>query len=416
MTALLLFAIAASSALGSDLSAHFGTARPYVYNGGRPSNPLPGCAVSGVYYVSRHGSRYPTAGKIKKEYELAQFVQNYYVKWDFSWMWEWTPRFTEEQEGMLSETGARDLYAIGARFGDNYRPLLTPFSPNMVPRTAQTAAAFTMGAVGNALEWLLRPWVAVSESKTVDKELRFFNACHNYLTSVDKNKSATIESATYERAVVPGIARKIERLTGLPADALVAQGMVKKMWDTYCFEQTVLGRDRWCSVFDKEDARHMEFVEDLDKYYTSGYGIPVSYKIAAPLVQNIFKYVDDVVAETAGTPKAKLMFAHAETMLPLKALLGMHKDAQPLTASWTEEQRNARHWRTSTISTMATNLAFVVAKCESGVHQVQLIESETLVNFPGVLGCEDNWCPIPAVRASYADVLQSNFKHMCSSA
>eukprot|EP00727_Mastigamoeba_balamuthi_P001718 m51a1_g11543 putative adenylate guanylate cyclase (1104) ;mRNA; f:2957-7348 len=391
MTPLLLLALVASSALGSDLSQYFGTARPYVYNGGKPSDPLPGCALSGVYYVSRHGSRYPTAGKIKKEYELAAFVQRYNVTDDYKWMREWSPKFTQDEEGMLSELGAQDLYVIGARFAHNFKQLLFPFTPNTVPRTAQTAAAFTMGAVGNAEKWLQRPWVAVSESKDVDRELRFFDACDNYLTGVDKNKSAAIESVKYESSVVPGIAKKIEQRTGLPAEAVVAEDMVARMWDTCSLEQTVLGKSRWCSLFDAEDAQHLEFVGDIDKYYTSGYGIPVSYRIAAPLVQSIFKYIDNVVAGAKKTPRAKLMFAHAETLLPLKAILGLHKDVEPLAASWNEAKRGARQWRTSEISTMATNMAFVVSKCQAGDHHIQLVESETPVDFPRVSGCKDNW-------------------------
>eukprot|EP00727_Mastigamoeba_balamuthi_P007290 m51a1_g3181 hypothetical protein (439) ;mRNA; f:415297-416816 len=426
LTRLPLLAIVATwacAALAADLSAYFGTARPYVYNNGAPSAPLSGCAVSGVYYVSRHGSRYPTSGKIKKEVELATFVHKYSVKSDFKWMKDWNPKFAQDQEGMLSELGAQDLTAIGKRFGNNYQDLLFPYTPNTVvtqstgvPRTAQTAAAFTVGAVGSRFTWSERPWVAVSESKANDKELRFFEACAKYVTRVDENKSATAEQKKFLEQVTPGIAKKIAGLTGLPADEMVAQEMVTRMWDTCSFEQTVLGKSNWCSVFDKEDAKLLEYGEDLDKYYTSGYGIDVSYKIAAPLVQSVFKYADSVVSGTAGTPRAKLMFAHAETVLPLKALLGLNKDDKPLTASWTEAQRDARKWRNSVISTMATNVAFVVSKCSSGKHQIQMIESETPIDFPGVAGCSKNWCPLAAVKESYKGVLSTNFDQLCGCA
>eukprot|EP00727_Mastigamoeba_balamuthi_P011299 m51a1_g6792 hypothetical protein (453) ;mRNA; f:201078-202507 len=423
MSPIALFAavLLCSVALAADLSQYFGTARPYVYNDGLPQAPLSGCSVSGVYYVSRHGSRYPTSGKIKKEVELATFVHNYKVKSSFKWMKDWNPQFTQEYEGMLSKLGAKDLTAIGTRFGKNYKDLLFPYTTNAVvtkctgvPRTAQTAAAFTVGAMGMDA-WMQTPWVAVSESKTNDRVLRFFDACDKYITRVDKNKSVTAEKDTWLAQVAPGIAKKIAKMTGLPEDEMSSQGMVSRMWDTCTFEQTVLGRSDWCSVFDKEDAKLLEFGEDLDKYYTSGYGIPVSYKIAAPLVQDIFKYTDAVVAGTEGTPRAKLMFAHAETMLPLKAILGMHKDAKPLTAAWTEAERDARKWRNSEISTMATNLAFVVSKCSSGEHQIQMLESETPVDFPNVQGCKKNWCPLSAVKASYSEALNAKFESLCSS-
>eukprot|EP00727_Mastigamoeba_balamuthi_P011293 m51a1_g6787 hypothetical protein (426) ;mRNA; r:184714-186247 len=418
----LLAVFLCSVALAEDLTQYFGTARPYVYNNGAPQAAPTGCDVSGVYYVSRHGSRYPTSGKIKKEVQLSAFVRKYSVNASFEWMKQWTPRFTQEYEGMLSELGAQDLTAIGTRFGKNYKDLLFPYTPNTVytqctgvPRTAQTAAAFTLGAINDMANWKKKPWVAVSESKDNDQVLRFFDSCQKYLTDVDANKSVTIEKDKWLAQVTPGIAANIALATGLPADQMVSQGMVPIMWDTCTFEYTVLGaaNTKWCSVFTAADAKLLEFAEDIDKYYTSGYGVDVSYKIAAPLVQDIFQYFNNVVTGAKSTPKAKLMFAHAETMLPLKALLGLHKDAKPLTAAWTEAEREARQWRNSEISTMATNLAFVVSKCSSGAHQIQMLESETPIDFPNVR-CSKNWCPLSALQTAYATVISSKFADLCA--
>eukprot|EP00727_Mastigamoeba_balamuthi_P011281 m51a1_g6776 hypothetical protein (486) ;mRNA; r:124841-126507 len=404
-----------------DLSEWFGTTRPYVYNNGVPQAPLDGCNVSGVYYVSRHGSRYPTAGSIKDMQALAKQLKKYSVASGYSWIASWKPQFSLDDEGGLSELGSEHLQAIGKRFADHYTALLFPYTPNAVytqctnkPRTAQTTAAFTVGAVNNMSEWALRPWVAVSESKTSDKVLRFFDACAKYLAQVDENDSATYEQQAFLKAQMPAIAAKVAQKTNISADDLVSQGMLPVMWDTCTFEQTVLGSSKWCSLFDEDDAKLFEYAEDLDKYYTSGYGISVSYKIAAPLVQSIFSYASDVVTGAKDTPRAKLMFAHAETLMPLKAILGMHKDATPLTASWTAAQREARKWRASTMSTMATNLAFVVSKCASGAHQVQMLDDETPVDFPNVVGCKNNWCPLTAVRAANTEAINANFNSLCT--
>eukprot|EP00727_Mastigamoeba_balamuthi_P005548 m51a1_g1612 hypothetical protein (435) ;mRNA; r:205998-207394 len=419
--ALLAAACLVCVVLGSDLTEYFATVRPYPYNDGKPSDPLSGCSLSGIYYVSRHGSRYPTAGKIKKQMELAEFVHKYNVKGDFKWMKDWTPGFSLSQEGMLSELGAKDLVKIGKRFAKNYKSLISDYTPNTVttqctgvPRTAQTAAAFTTGAVDDDKKWMERPWVAVSESKKNDKELRFFDTCQRYIDEVDENKSATPEVDKFMDSVTPKIAAKLEKLTGIPAADLVSNDMVERMWDTCTYELTVLEKDRWCKLFDKEDAKDFEYAEDIEKYYARGYGISLSYKIAAPLLQSIFKYTADVIDGKEGTPKAKLMFAHAETVLPLKAILGLHKESTPLLASWTKDQREKRVWRTSEICTMASNLAFVVSKCSNGNHQIQMLESETPVNFPGVSGCSKNWCPLSAVRTAYTDALNIKFERLCS--
>eukprot|EP00727_Mastigamoeba_balamuthi_P013310 m51a1_g8601 hypothetical protein (478) ;mRNA; f:158167-159985 len=417
-----LLVLLSCGALGEDLSKYFATVRTYQYSGGRPAAVPAGCTLAGVYYVSRHGSRYPTGGKIEKQGELADFVHKYDIKSAFKWMKKWTPEFTQEQEGMLSERGAADLNDIGKRFAENYRALLFPYTPNAVttqstgvPRTAQTAAAFTWGAVGNASEWARRPWVAVSESKKADRVLRFFNACPRFISDVKENKSASSEMGAWLKAAVPGIAKKVEGLTGIPAADLVSSNMVPRMWDTCTYEQTVLGNGRWCALFDAEDAQAFEYAADMDKYYVRGHGVALANRIAAPLLQSALAYAADAAAAKPGTPRARLMFAHAETVLPLKALLGLHRDPAPLLASASYAQRAARLWRTSDICTMAANLAFVVARCPaSGKHLLQLLESESPVDFPAVQGCASHWCPLDAVKAHYASATAINFDDICS--
>eukprot|EP00727_Mastigamoeba_balamuthi_P011278 m51a1_g6773 putative multiple inositol polyphosphate phosphatase 1-like (486) ;mRNA; r:118558-120158 len=409
----------------ADLTQYFGTTRPYVYNNGVPQAPLDGCNVSGVYYVSRHGSRYPTSDLFEGIVTLTSFLekQRHVVAGTGQWIAGWKSQFDTADEGGLSELGATDLEAIGERFAKHFPTLLFPYTPNAVhtqstgkPRTAQTAAAFTVGVVGNMTQWALRPWVAVSESKTADKLLRFFDACPKYVQTVKKNTNAKSVQAAFLKIEMPAIAKKVAAMTNISADDLVSAGVLPVMWEMCTFETTVLGSSKWCSLFDEEDAKVFEYSGDLDKYYTSGYGIDVAYKNAAPLLQDIFKYFDAVIAGTSGTPRAKLMFAHAETTFPLKALLGMNKDATPLGATWTKEQREARKWRASTICTMASNVGFVVSKCSSGAHQIQMLESETPVDFPNVAGCKSNWCPLTAVREANKEALGIDFSSLCSNA
>eukprot|EP00727_Mastigamoeba_balamuthi_P011279 m51a1_g6774 putative multiple inositol polyphosphate phosphatase 1-like (423) ;mRNA; r:120693-122080 len=415
---LALCLISSAARAVQDLTQYFGTTRPYVYNNGVPQAPLPGCNVSGVYYVSRHGSRYPSDRCVGDMQALVAFMKTQHVSDEYKWVAEWQPRF--QMTEALSELGSRDLQAIGARFARNFHDLLLPFAPKAVhtqctgiPRTAQTAVAFTLGAVSNATQWRRRPWVAVSESAASDRLLRFYDACPKYVQTVTKSKSTRSEERSFLKATMPAVAQKVAQKTNISAEGLMSAGLMFTMWETCTFEQTVLGSSRWCSLFDEEDAELFEYAEALHYFYKSGYGIDVSYKSAAPLLQDIFKYFDAVIAGTPETPRAKLMFGHAETVLPLKALLGLNKDATPLTATWTKEQREARKWRNSVISTMATNVGFVVSKCASGEHQVQMLESETPVDFPNVAGCTNNWCPLTAVRAANKEALGISFADLC---
>lgn len=43
----------------------------------------------------------------------------------------------------------------------------------------------------------------------------------------------------------------------------------------------------WCHLFDNVDLQVMEYSEDLKYYWKNGYGHPLNYEIACPLLKNL---------------------------------------------------------------------------------------------------------------------------------
>ena len=61
-----------------------------------------------------------------------------------------------------------------------------------------------------------------------------------------------------------------------------------------------------------------------------------------------------------------MRFAHAETMLPVVALLGLYRDEGGLYANATYEQIVQRAFRASVISPFSANLYMVLYECDGG--------------------------------------------------
>lgn len=129
----------------------------------------------------------------------------------------------------------------------------------------------------------------------------------------------------------------------------------------------------------------------------------------------------------SGQKKAIFRFAHSETFLPLLALLGLFKDAQPLRADNFAEQQN-RLFRTSAIGPFSANVFFVLHECDRDpevkgtrnevndspghTYKLQLLFKERLINFPI---CDSNVCDYDKVRQHYREFIDNcQFESMCA--
>jgi len=93
-------------------------------------------------------------------------------------------------------------------------------------------------------------------------------------------------------------------------------------------------------------------------------------------------------------PRVSLYFGHAETLLPLQALLGIFQDDKELTASNFKFFKDKRCFRSSLFASFAANIALVQYKCKGeqeshsdwprnlDSHMVQLFANEHVVPLP----------------------------------
>jgi hypothetical protein len=106
----------------------------------------------------------------------------------------------------------------------------------------------------------------------------------------------------------------------------------------------------------------------------------VNYDMTCDLVNDLAEFVGG--ASTLA--KARFLFGHAETLLPLAARLGLFRDAEVLGA----EEAAARKWRSGVVAPFAANLAAAVYLCEGGARVVDLRHNERSLDMAHLCGGE----------------------------
>eukprot|EP01105_Mastigella_eilhardi_P006865 TRINITY_DN18375_c0_g1_i1.p1 TRINITY_DN18375_c0_g1~~TRINITY_DN18375_c0_g1_i1.p1 ORF type:complete len:451 (-),score=102.23 TRINITY_DN18375_c0_g1_i1:83-1399(-) len=429
--ALLLAALVAAAASSSfDVVQHLGTKTPYDYlvaASGRESGSGgdAACAPIVVNHVGRHGTRFPTSGTIEALYELQDYMTAHRSELvsEYAWMGEWEVPFDMSYEGGLCLRGQEELYQMGQRFVSQF-PAMTSYNPNMnpiqctcKPRTSQSGNAFGFGMLQNTAhvsKCQYYPFAITSESCDQDTTLRFFSNCPAYQTQVLDNATTLEESQLYAAKYVPQIQQRIADKIGLypPAE------QVSQMWEAcQCDVSVLFEKGQWCSIFEEDDADILEYVEDLRSYWQRGYGIPLNYQIGIELLREMVNIMDAVLTDDVDSDfylTSKLRFAHAETMLPFNALLGLNEDSEPLLASSPPDVIANRKWRDSAIAPFATNTALLLYNC-TGTASVRLLVNEKDVKLPG---CEafytaQDYCPYDNFKALFAGKLRLTLAQLC---
>jgi multiple inositol-polyphosphate phosphatase/2,3-bisphosphoglycerate 3-phosphatase len=113
-----------------------------------------------------------------------------------------------------------------------------------------------------------------------------------------------------------------------------------------------------------------------------------------------------------------MRFGHAETLLPLQALLGLHKDEPKLRAG-NQAIHMDRKFKTSKISPFSSNIMFVLFKCDAVTetgepmdkYMVQMLHNEMPMIIPG---CKEEFCSFATFKSHYQHILDTcDFEDIC---
>jgi multiple inositol-polyphosphate phosphatase/2,3-bisphosphoglycerate 3-phosphatase len=412
---------------------HLATKTPYpLFEANNYTKAPDGCHILHLDYVGRHGSRAPTVSDIKRLTTLQATIRRHkdlLHNTNYSWLLNWTNPYKPFQAGNLEVLGELEQYTIAKRFAllynitapsvDNAYPIQT----TMIPRAARSGNAFGFGLFegkGELGRDNFKPFYIFSESLERDVTLRFFDICPLYIQTILNSGDTIAEYTRFVREQLPKVAGNVSNRLGVFPLWNLTVDEIDAIYTACTFEYAKSNvTDRWCSLFSDDDFLTLEYAEDLINYWTKGYGYELNYRIACPLLKEIIVIMDGKINRSAEyfVELGKFRFAHAETLLPLIALLGLYRDDAPLRANSSLECIQNRKWRTSVISPYAANLAFILYECNStstanaSQYLVKLIHNEKEMFIPG---CENNiYCPYTTFKSKYLSALDCDFEKLC---
>ncbi|NXM37353.1 MINP1 phosphatase, partial [Oxyruncus cristatus] len=430
---LLLLALPPASA---GLSGYFGTKSryeevnphlvldPLSLGPGAGESPPVTCAPLQLRAVLRHGTRYPTAGQVRRLGELhARLLRRPAEPTACpaaAALAAWPMWYEESLDGRLAPQGRRDMEQLARRLAARFPALFAArrrlaLASSSKHRCLQSGAAFRRG---------LGPDLSLGgdevEVQVNDSLMRFFDHCAKFVALVEENDAAMCQVSAFKEG--PEMKKVLEKVAGalcLPVEELNAD-LVQVAFLTCSYELAIKNvTSPWCSLFSEEDAKVLEYLNDLKQYWKRGYGYDINSRSSCILFQDIFQHLDKAVEESKSSKPISspliVQVGHAETLQPLLALMGFFKDEEPLLANNFARQTH-RKFRSGRIVPYAANLVFVLYHCDHmnasrEEYQVQMLLNERPMSFHH---CNETISTYADLKDYYRDILENcHFKEEC---
>lgn len=360
-----------SHAAAFDPRSHLGTRTPYDFRRPIPDAPSihdtpdpDGYSPVFLYLVARHGTRWPTYDRMQQINSLQALFKDCNAEKHHPWIGNWISPFSSMSfaAGDLHPVGEAEMTSLGARLRNRfpsiadggYFPKRYPIVSTQVPRAAQSASAFALGffpgrpaggmeaqvdVAGAAAsangQWCSanrqpQPVALFMSPKHSDPLLRFFDCCPKYEQHedfVDQWLAAWMHSNW--STMVPALSSRL----GLRRDMDPCD--IDAMWQLCQVEAALYGQlsGGACDVFSSGEVLSLEWMDDVALWETHGRGADINYRIAAPLLADA---ADALQAAAGGgafhEERARLYFAHCETLTPLAVLMGLFEEAREAAA------------------------------------------------------------------------------------
>ncbi|KAJ6900100.1 hypothetical protein NC652_026289 [Populus alba x Populus x berolinensis] len=397
-----------------------------------------------VNLVARHGTRSPNKKRMRELDKLASHLgelireaeeQNLSLEKVPSWLRGWkSPWRGKLKDGELIRKGEEELYNLGIRirerfselFDEEYHPDVYPIKATQVPRASASAVAFGMGLLsekGGLGPAQHRAFAVTSEIPASDIILRFHDCCGNYKDfkktqepAVDKLKEPVLDEIT--SALVSRYGLKFTRQD------------TATLWSLCKQEASVLDiTDQACGLFSPSEVALLEWADDLELFILKGYGNSINYRMGVPLLEDVVHSMEQAIKanEEKHPPgsyeKARLRFAHAETVVPFTCLLGLFLEGSEFQKIQREEPLElppkppqSRNWRGSTVAPFAGNNMLVLHSCpanSASKYFVQVLHNEQPIPMTGCNGSD--FCPFEEFKEKIvAPHLKHDYDSVCT--
>ncbi|XP_075697312.1 multiple inositol polyphosphate phosphatase 1 [Rhinoderma darwinii] len=387
------------------------------------------CTPLQIVSVIRHGTRYPTKKQIMKLKTIYSLIEESKSNSELvKELQDWDMWYEDWMDGQLVKKGEEDMKNLAYRLASLFPSLFTSdkfhkckmsFITSSKHRCVDSTKAFINGLAHTYLRIPLPTKadledVSCREPVVNDTLLRFFDHCEKFVAQVEDNDTAMHEVDSFkEGPEIRRVLHKISNLLSIPVLELSAD-LIQVAFFTCSFELAInnVANSPWCRLFDEEDAKVLEYLNDLKQYWKRGYGFAINSRSSCNLFQHIFQHLDNAVSESKRSQQISMpvvmQFGHAETLLPLLALMGLFKDEKPLTAENFSTHMEQK-FRSGRIVPYASNLVFVLYHCDLAEspkeeYQVQMLLNENLLPFPH---SQESVCLFEDLKKQYSHLLDS---------
>lgn len=140
----------------------------------------------------------------------------------------------------------------------------------------------------------------------------------------------------------------------------------------------------FASLISDEDIKELDYINSAEEFLIKGPGVDengIQVKIAAPLLLSFLNSTDEYIS----TKKviANLRFAHAETIAPFAALLGITGASEPISPDRMAEYNKV--WKCENIIPLSSNIQWILYKNNStGGFLIKILLNENEVKINGL--------------------------------
>lgn len=350
-----------------------------------------------INHVGRHGARHLTKGVNKSfAYQLLMKADSAgaltKIGITLKQMVVGLDRVEKDKVESISEEGKAELQEIGERMqADNARLFSRPLQVNVgatfKKRTKQSADAFLKGF---KVQSTLHEYVD-------DTDLRFYDLSPAYTQFEEQGEWIQVFTSYEKKEGIDQIAKSLSAKIFNPdfAFELKAKDIKKFNADILGFASIVYSLKteieeaglhqsdlNFKSLFTCEELEHLGKVDDAEDFLRKGPGLDINgiqVRIAVPLLVNYLKTTDEFIA--TGKYDLQLRFAHAETIAPFAAILGIStadKGTKNLDSIGYD-------WKAANVAPLSANIQWVLYK-KQGVkdYLVKVLLNEKEVPITGL--------------------------------
>lgn len=276
--------------------------------------------------------------------------------------WTFDSDWTLENSQHLTRSGWDELEGLAKRYQSAFPAILLPtYSPNdflfrftAAQRTEESLRAFADGLFGVNGSDL----VQFEDVPELDTFLLPQTSCPlwNNVTATQTEHLRFRDGAEYQ-AMLSQVSAKL----GFHGSHALRANEVE-MFATICEYEQVFDLNTpsaLCGAFSVANHQVLEYYQDLDFYFRSGYGF-TNYRrlfenLPCSLMQDLLNFIQSNVVDDH---KAKVYNTNGTPLMIMLVTFGAFQDNVPLTRH-NFAQQTERLWKTSFVSPMATNLAVI---------------------------------------------------------